>query len=94
MTVDIDDFGEVDDGRVIQFAAFLATSDEFDVVDLELVLVEVAVVLFVVALQGGILELQLLHPQLQGLQLHHPRLTNPKDTSNSANLLWACSSRS
>jgi|688.fasta_scaffold779594_2 hypothetical protein len=67
MAVDIDDFSEVDDGGVVQFAAFLATSDEFDVVDFELVLVEVAMVLLVVAFEGGILELQLLHPQLQRL---------------------------
>jgi hypothetical protein len=83
MAVEVDDLREVDDGRIVQFA-LLAAGDKLYVVDLQLVLLEVAVVVLVVSLQSGILKLQLLHPQLQLLHLTHPTLNTRKCTYSYA----------
>lgn len=68
MFIESDNLCEIDDGRIIQFT-LLAAGDEFDVIDFQLVLFEVAVVVLVVTFQGGVLELELLHSQLQLLEL-------------------------
>jgi hypothetical protein len=60
MFVDVNDFCEVDDGRVIELALLFA-GDEFDVVDGEVVLEKFAVMLLVVLLEGSVFVLQLLN---------------------------------
>lgn len=68
MFIESDDLSEIDDGRIIQFALF-PTGDEFNVIDFQFVLFEIVVVVLVVAFESDVLELELLHPQLQLLEL-------------------------